>query len=233
MSLLINNCINIEKNLKDINLINESIKKYNQNNNINYEFYSDIENFIDNIKNFGLLLSSFNTLILKNNKIITKFLSLIGPDIKLKKMNLIYRSSRDELNYLSIVNKINNKSNLIFLYKTGKNKIFGTYIKTKLENIDIKGSRKYYKDENAFCFSLNNNKKYKILVPEYAIGIDSESYILIGNNKNNNGFYCSKNYIYDQDLINKTRIYDFAKNCEMTEESGELKELEIFELELR
>ena len=51
-------------------------------------------------------------------------------------MKLLYRSSRDGFNYLSIVNKINNKSNLLFLYSTGKDRIFGAFIQTKLENID-------------------------------------------------------------------------------------------------
>ena len=47
-------------------------------------------------------------------------------------MKLLYRSSRDGFNYLSIVNKINNKSNLLFLYLTGKDRIFGAFIQTKL-----------------------------------------------------------------------------------------------------
>ena len=57
-------------------------------------------------------------------------------------MNLLYRSSRDGFKYLNIMNKINNKSNLLFLYLTENDRIFGAYIKTKLENIDINGSKK-------------------------------------------------------------------------------------------
>ena len=144
-------------------------------------------------------------------------------------MNLLYRSSRDEFNYLNIINAINNKSNLIFLYLTENDKIFGVYIKTKLENIDINGSKKYYKDEDAFVFSINNNKKYKILIPEYAISFDNKNYILIGN-KNNNGFYYSDNIINDKQLINGDKIYDFSENSELTEGSGKLIELEIFEI---
>ena len=87
-----------------------------------------------------------------------------------------------------------------------------------------------YKDENAFSFSLNNNKIYKILSPGCAIGIDSTYYILIGNNGNNNGFYYYKNVIYDEYLINRAKIYDFSKNGELTEGSGKLLELEIFQI---
>ena len=144
-------------------------------------------------------------------------------------MNLLYRSSRDGFNYLSIVNKINNKSNLIFLYLTGKDRIFGCFIQTKLENIDLNGQYKCYKDENAFSFSLNHNKKYKILVPQNAIAFDSTYFILIGNNGNCNGFYYYQNVIYDKELINVTKIYEFSKNSELTEGFGQLTELEIFE----
>ena len=100
-----------------------------------------------------------------------------------------------------------------------------------MENIDINGSKKYYKDEDAFVFSINNNKKYKILIPEYAISFDNKNYILIGNkNNDNNGFYYSDNIINDKQLINGEKIYDFSKNSELTEDSGGLIELEIFEI---
>ena len=111
-----------------------------------------------------------------------------------------------------------------------ENKItFGAFIKIKLNDIDLNGSRKYYKDENAFAFSLNHNKKYKILVPQNAIAFDSTYYILIGNSGNSNGFYYYQNVIYDKQLINVTKIYEFSKNSELTEGFGQLTELEIFE----
>ena len=81
----------------------------------------------------------------------------------------------------NIVNKINNKSNLIFLLLTGNKRIFGAFIKIKLENIK---TGKHYKDENAFAFSVNNNKIYKILDPQYALWFHSTDLILIGNNIN-------------------------------------------------
>ena len=229
LNVIINDCINIENNLKDIKIINGSIEKYNKNNKINFKFNADINDIILKIKSFGNL-SNLDSLILNNKDSFNKFDSLIDNPKITYNMNLIYRSSRDGFNYLSIVNKINNKSNLIFLYLTGKDRVFGAYIKAKLENIDLEGSRKYYKDENAFSFSINNNKKYKILVPGNSIAFDSTSYILIGNNGNSNGFYYCPNIIYDKDLINAYKIYDFSKNYELTEGDGILKELEIFEI---
>ena len=225
---IIYDCLNIENNIKDINSINKSIKQSKEKDKINIQLFPNeksIDIIINEIKNFGCLFESF---ILKNEVDFIKFSELC--DIKMNNIKLLYRSTRDGFDYLNIVNKINNKSNLIFLYKTENDKIFGAYIKTKLENINLNGSRKYYKDENAFSFSLNNNKKYKILQPSNAIGFDSTYYIFIGNNNYGNGFYYYKNIIYDQDLINCSKIYDFSKNSELTEGHGKLVELEIFEI---
>ena len=226
---IINNCINIENNMKDINIIKAKMEKYIKNDNkFNVQFNNDIDKFINKIKKFGYI---FDSTILKEQNNIKKFNELIDDDKITNNLNLLYRSSRDEFNYLNIINAINNKSNLIFLYLTENDKIFGAYIKTKLENIDINGSKKYYKDEDAFVFSINNNKKYKILIPEYAISFDNKNYILIGNkNNDNNGFYYSDNIINDKQLINGEKIYDFSKNSELTEDSGKLIELEIFKI---
>ena len=57
LNSLINNCINIENNIKKIDTINENVKKYNNLNNIKINFYpeneSDINDFYEIIKNFG------------------------------------------------------------------------------------------------------------------------------------------------------------------------------------
>ena len=110
LNILLNDCINIENNLKDINVINESINKYNKNDKRNIQFYAETDNLIKKIKNYGCL-SNFDSLILKNEDDINKFYKIFENDEMMNNMNLLYRSSRDGFNYLSIVNKINNKSN--------------------------------------------------------------------------------------------------------------------------
>ena len=230
LNMLINDCINIENNLVEINFINKIINKFNKDNKINFQFNADTDKFINRLKKFGCF-SCFESIILKNYDDFNKFNILINNGKTINNLNLLYRSSRDGFNYLNIVNRINNKSNLVFLYLTGNDRIFGAYIKTKLENIDLNGSRKYYKDENAFVFSVNNNnKKYKIVVPQNAIAFDKENIILVGNNGNNNGFCHSKDIVFDKDLINVAKIFNFSKNNEMTEGSNKFKELEIFEI---
>ena len=84
--------------------------------------------------------------------------------------------------------------------------------------------------KNIIKISINNNKKYKILIPEYAISFDNKNYILIGNNNGNNGFYFLDDVVVDKQLIKGEKIYDFSKNSELTEDSGGLIELEIFEI---
>ena len=226
---IINDCINIENSIQDINSINEKIKNWKNEGIKNNCFFKEDNSLFEKINNYDVLFD-FDTLILKSEEDFKKFFGLITLNEKINSLKLIYRSSRDGFNYLSIVNKINNKSNLIFLYHTDNKRIFGAFIKCKLDNIDLNGSRKYYKDENAFVFSLNNNKNYKVLVPGYAIAFDSTYYILIGNNYNSNGFYYSENIIYDASLISGAKIYDFSKSSELTEGNGKLTELEIFEV---
>ena len=63
---MINNCINIENDIKDINIINKEIKIYNSSIDLNVKFLlnkeNEIDKFLENIKSFGKIESSFNNL---------------------------------------------------------------------------------------------------------------------------------------------------------------------------
>ena len=129
-----------------------------------------------------------------------------------------------ELNNLK--DKKDNKSNLLFLI--GNTRIFGWFIKAlnKVENVK---QENYIKYKDAFVFSLNNNKIYKILIPEYAIYYYDNYPLLIGNSEQNNGFW-----IYDgkinEGLLKNPKIYDFLKDNELTEWKRDFTELEILEI---
>jgi len=231
LSSIINDCINIEDNIKNINIINDNIKKCKLNKDVEIQFNIENEyfdNYIKSIKLLGHILDKFNidSLILKNKDDLNKFYNLILNQIKINNIKLLYRSSRDGLKLNDLKNKINNKSNLIFLFLTGNTRIFGSFFKIKIE---VKHNI-YIKDENAFVFSLNNNKIYKILIPEYAFRFYNDYPLLIGNTGNGNGFYFDSDSIYDKGLLRNPKIYDFEKNNELTEGSAEFNELEIFEI---
>ena len=58
----INDCINIENNIKSINILNENINKYESNNKKNFEFHiheSSVNNFLETIKSFGKIRFTF------------------------------------------------------------------------------------------------------------------------------------------------------------------------------
>ena len=230
LNSIINICINIEDNIKNINIINENIKNYKINNDIKIDFDLENEyfdNFIYTIKSFGILYASndLDSLILKNKDDLNKFSNLLSKKIKIKKMKLLYRASKDGLNLNNLRDKINNKSNLIFLFLIGNTRIFGSFISSKIEV----QHQTYTKDENAFVFSLNNNKIYEILIPQYAIYFYNGYTVLIGNNWNGNGFWINSGKFYEK-LLTEPKIYDFQKNYELTEGKNEFNELEIFEI---
>ena len=103
---IIDNCINIENNVKDINTIKAKMEKYIKNGNkFNVQINYNIDNFINKIKKFGYI---FDSTILKEQNNINKFNKLINDDKITNNLNLLYRSSRDEFNYLNIINAINN-----------------------------------------------------------------------------------------------------------------------------
>ena len=188
---------------------------------------------ITNIKAFGYICN-YNDFpesqILKNKNDINKLYKLISNQIKINRAKLLYSSSKDGLEFKNLVNKINNKSNLVFLFLTDNKRIFGAFIKIKLENIE---NNKYFQDENAFVFSFDNNKIYKILIPKNAIRFyNDNNFIGIGNTGDYNGFYFSNNKkeIYDKNLLKEPKIYDFQKNTELTEGFNKLTELEIFQI---
>ena len=230
LSFNINNCINIEDNIKNINIINENIKKCKENNDINIEFNLDneyIDNFIKDIKSLGKISERINidSLILKNKNDINKFYNLLSNKIKINNMKLIYSSNKDGLELNSLKNKIDNKSKLIFLFLCENNRIFGAFIKAKIE---VKHDAYIY-DKDAFVFSLNNNKIYNILIPEYALWFYNGYPVLIGNNSQSNGFWLYGGNINDSGLLNNPKAYDFQKNNELTE-GAKFLNLEIFEI---
>ena len=128
LSSIIFDCIDIENNIKNVNVINDiidNIKKCNLKLDIDIDFTSgseSIDNWVQKIKNFGEI-SKFKTtlfddsVILKKKNDIEKFSKLLlSNNLKINNMKLIYRLNRDGKTLHTFKNKVNNKSNLICLF---------------------------------------------------------------------------------------------------------------------
>ena len=74
LNSFINECINIENNIEEINIINKNIKKNNESQNFEIMFYpdkeKDINEFIEKIKKFGDISNStifYESVIISSN----------------------------------------------------------------------------------------------------------------------------------------------------------------------
>ena len=103
LSSLINDCINIEKNIININMLDDNINKCKKYDDIKINFTPEnegVDKFIQSIKSFGGIndkLQKFydDSIILKNEEDANKFYELISNKIKLSNMKLLYRASRN------------------------------------------------------------------------------------------------------------------------------------------
>ena len=174
LSLLINNCINFENNVKDINNIKDKINKIKSINNLKIQFFpkekNKIDLFLEKIQNFGKIETNLNFSFFKNSDILDleEKKLLIGwlPNIP-KESVLLIDSNKDGDSINVIYEKIKNKKPTLVIIMTTDGIKFGGYTTQKWKKGTI------IKDDNAFVFSLDKKKKYKIRDPEKAIYINS------------------------------------------------------------
>jgi len=168
LSSFINDCIMIENNIKDINIINENIKKCNNKNDIKIKFIPEeegVHNFIENIKKFGKLniydkklleaTSILNNDIDKQKSILYWIKEKTNKDYI--KFELIFKMSENGSKGEDFHKYCDNKGPTLTLIKTTKNKIFGGFSPLSWKN---KGGNQYDKSNQTFIFSLDLLKKY-------------------------------------------------------------------------
>jgi len=153
LNSLINDCLNIENNIKDINKIKESIKK---NNSLKFELKfipneDEINQFLENIKIFGYINSK-----IFDSKIEFKE-DLVKTWLNNREFNseLLYRKTRDGSTTKDFHNKCDNKGITITIIETTKGYKFGGYTELQWDN---KSGEK--KDKSTFIFSINKNQKF-------------------------------------------------------------------------
>ena len=126
-----------------------------ENKNLKSKVESLEEKFNQEIKE---LKSQINPLIIDTN-IITLYQyqilkNWINPNRRMK-FNLLYSAKRDGDNRKAFHDRCDNKAPTITIVQTQKDVIFGGYTEAQWDS-----ESRAKKDQNAFCFSLTNNKKY-------------------------------------------------------------------------
>ena len=161
--LCINECINIENNIKCINLIKENINKSNLINDLKIKIdeKAEVDNCIKQIKNICKIIKEnefqidSNSIINENKDYIKTLRNWINPN-KNVKIELLYRLSRDGEEIKKFHELCDNKGPTLTLFKTNDGNIAGLF--TPL-SWDTQSDAK--KDAESFMFNLNKNEKYK------------------------------------------------------------------------
>ena len=165
LSNMIFGCINIENIIKDINKINENIKKCSLNNEIDINFTPEedgINEFLKTIKNFGKIKDRkeifLDSSIITNNEMEKMILNWINPNVNIK-FKLLYKVSRDGDRISTFTEKVKGKSPTLIIIESKSGFKFGGYTSVEW---NMTGSYTYKSDNSAFIFSIDKKKKYKL-----------------------------------------------------------------------
>ena len=179
LNLYINDCINIENNIKNILSIKENIIKCNSMNIKTYFIpeEEDINKLIKQIKNFGELISENECIsslkessIINNNKAYEKRLKdWINPKKNIK-AELLYRLTRDGEKISKFHELCDDKGPTLTLFNVENGNKGGIFTPLTWETNTI-----YKYDESTFMFNLNKNEQYK-------------------NIKNKDSIYCTESF---------------------------------------
>ena len=233
----IKECLEIENSINAINKINANIKKIDESKNLEIIFIpeeNDLNEFIEQVKNFGLIKAFSNndfessSIIKDDMKNIELIINWIKETINKEKIKfkLIFKMSENGTKSEDFHKTCDNQGPTLTLVKTTKNKIFGGF--TPLNWLSEGGGTNDPTNQT-FIFSLNLKKKYNML------------------RKNGRGIYCSNDYgpnfgDCDFDLKKNMKLGEtYAnsscnflsnKNLELTGGKGEHEEYEADELEI-
>ena len=165
LNAFINDCINIENNIKYINSLNEKINKCNNLDKIEIKFIPDEENEINkllqSIKSFGKIhifeIKTFNDSLIigKNQTYINNIINWVNPKGNIK-AELLYRKTRDGDSYDDFHRLCDNKRNTLVLIQCSEGYIIGGYTP-----LDWDKHLSWKSDDETFLFSLTNNKIFR------------------------------------------------------------------------
>lgn len=209
----------------------------NSRNKTNKENKNSITNMIDDfvkdltytMKNkfpeFEMDGLSKNSIVVKNDEeeaIIGDMISIL----KIKKYRLLYKATRDGDSANKFHSICDNYNNLIVLIETREGLRFGGFTSSK-----FKGSAHMKRDNNAFLFSLDLKKVYKIIPEEYAIYCYPNS----GPSFSKGSLYVPDNFFEKYGKTGaKGGPYQFETDYELNNGKKQfiVKELEIFQVKI-
>ena len=231
LNSFINECINIENNIEEINIINKNIKKNNESQNFEIMFYpdkeKDINEFIEKIKKFGYIsnLTIFYESVIISSNFNYKFIldEIEKRNNKIISSNLIYKATRDGDSIDNVFNKCNGIQNVIVFIKSDINCIFGGYTKVGFQ----KSNNSTFKDDSAFVFSLDTKKVYPVKK-----GQDAIRCCHCCNPQFHNEIYLRQNFLNtnENNVGKKNGNYlGFTKDYEL---NNGIENYKIFELEI-
>ena len=231
LNSLINDCVNIENNIKDIKSLNDIITNYNSIK-ANIKFIPEeknINSLIDTIKNFGNIILNedihpdiYNYIIIIKSKLGEYKNKIIVP-------KMIYDAKRDGENYSNCHAKCNNVPNTFSLITTNKDKKFALF-----RSIPINGSGPWSPDNKAFFISLDKEKIYRMKKDTNAIAFDDSTFIQTLNfTMQGNNILSSSYSSQGKDSMNQY-FEGFTEDYELTggESSFTVKAFEVFQLQI-
>ena len=212
------------------NRINGLENEISKKNKEIVDIKKELKELKDEFRRKRLLDNSFNfSRIIKLKEEKNKLISWISEKGKIKEIKLLYSSKRDGDGFSPFYNKCSNISPTLSIIKTTKGRKFGGFTFGKWN--DKQGTLKQT-DTEAFLFSLNNMKKYKILKPNLAIVSvsDHSSFLTYGNNGDGCGIFLRDNFLTNGGHENHTsKVYDAdSKYCLSTEENFIVEEVEVY-----
>ena len=216
LNSLINDCLNIEKNIDEINKINSSMKKFSSTQNI-IEFIQleeETKRLFEKIKYFGTVYLYPYSEIIKRDDFL-KIDEMIG---RKNKYVLKYSAKRDGCNTEIFHDNCDGICGCVIICKIEGSDVVGGYLTAKIQK------QKIFQDDNkAFLFNLSQNiikknkKGFKNAIENYndssgfiRFGDSCKVFFLSGNCLNEKTSYidtcsCSTNFDCDNsNLLNKT-----------------------------
>ena len=230
LNIIINDCINIENNIRNIDKINNSIIKFNGETNI--IFYPTEENmiisFLESINKFGEIciegeFLSHSKIINNNKEDIKSIQKWINPENKNIMSELLYSLSNNGENKSKFHELCDNKGSTLTLFQIKDGDKVGIFTSKSWDIV----TKTWKEDEKIFIFNLNQGKKYLNIRKRYSIFCDQNygpytDYFGINNNKSMKSLY--------HDAININNTYENGAN--ILPSNGKAKYYDLIEVEV-